>query len=60
MINIADRLKPASRHPERTADDGAVPDSTRVNTNPGTPVQSYPAKNLVLKNGQYRVADHDK
>ena len=60
MINIADRLKPASRTAERTADSGAAPDSSRAKTEPSTPVRGYPAKNLVLENGQYRVADHDK
>lgn len=60
MINIADRLKPASRPAERTADGGATTDSARAKADPRAPVQGYPAKSLVLENGQYRVADHDK
>ena len=60
MINIADRLKSPSRPAERTADGDAALNSARTKTDPGTPVQGYPAKNLVLENGQYRVADHDK
>jgi len=60
MINIADRLKSASRPAERTADGGPAPDPERAKTEPGAPVQGYPAKNLVLENGQYRVAEHDK
>ena len=60
MINIADRLKPASRPVERTVDASAAPDPARAKTDPGAPAQGYPAKNLVLENGQYRVADHDK
>lgn len=60
MINIADRLKPAGRIPERATGDGGTPDSTREKADAGSPVQGYPAKNLVLKNGQYRVVDQDK
>lgn len=60
MINIADRLKPASLPVERTADGGAAPDPAREKTDPGERAQGYPAKNLVLENGQYRAAEHDK
>jgi len=60
MINIADRLKATGRAAERTADSGAAPDPERAKTESGAPVRGYPAKNLVLENGHYRVADHDK
>lgn len=60
MINIADRLKPAGRNPERATGDGGKPDSAQEKADAGAPVRGYPAKNLVLENGKYLVVDHDK
>jgi len=60
MINVADRLKPVDRSSERATGDGRAPDSAQAKADAGAPVRGYPAKNLVLENGQYRVADHDK
>lgn len=60
MINIADRLKPAGRSSEHATGDGSTPDLAREKADAGAPVRGYPAKNLVLENGLYRVADHDK
>ena len=60
MINIADRLKAAGRPAECTTDSGAAPDPERAKTESGASVRGYPAKNLVLENGQYRAVDQDK